>query len=156
MAIPVKLKGFEGQKIEFYPGLIAGPKLLIDGQEPPVDPHRGGMILTRSDGKTINATWKSQAFGMDVAQLVIDGKAVPLAQPLKWYHYLWAGWTVGLAAFGGILGAVIGVVVTWTNVRVFRTGLKTPLKYLLTGIITAVGFVLYFIGAMLLLPVLQK
>lgn len=101
MDYSVKIDGFEGQVIEVRsPTFFAGYRLLVNGQPAPKG-KRNQMVLRRNDGKEVIATWKSQVLGFDVPQLVVDGTAIPLVEPLRWYEWVWSGLPILLVLTGG-------------------------------------------------------
>ena len=157
MNYPVKLEGFEGQKIEVQPaGTFSGYKLLINGQPAPQGPKRGQMLLRRNDGTQAIATWKAQLLGFDTPQLVVDGKPIALVEPLKWYEWVWGGWPVLLLFVGGVLGAIAGFIAFSVNAKIFRSSLGGVEKYTLTAVISAVAVMAYLVVATLLMSALGQ
>ena len=126
MSYLVNIEGFEGQKIEVDSNMWTGSKLLVNGDPAPKGSKRGEMLLQRNDGQQVIATWKSQAFGFDVPQLVVDGKPISLVAPLQWYQWVWGGWPILLLFLGGALGAVAGLIGLSFNVRIFRSDWSVP------------------------------
>ncbi len=151
MNYPIKLEGFEGQTIEVQPaGTFSGYKLLINGQPAPDGLKHGQMLLRRNDGTQAIATWKVQLLGFDVPQLVVDGKPIALEEPLKWYEWVWGGWSVLLLLIGGALGAIAGFIAFSVNIKIFRSSMGSVEKYLLTAVISAVAVMAYLVVATLL------
>lgn len=150
MSYIANIEGFEGQKIEVNTSMWTGSKLLINGVPAPKGNKRGEMLLQRNDGKQVIATWKTQSLGFDVPQLVVDGKVITLAAPLKWYQWVWGGWPILIAVAGGALGAVTGLIGLSINVRIFRSDLSEVMKYVVTGIVSVLAVVVYFAAAVLL------
>lgn len=148
MGYTATIEGFEGQQIEVNVGFWSGPKLLVNGQPAPKGQKRGEMVLQRNDGRQVVASWKPQALGFDVPQLVVDGKAVNLVEPLKWYQWVWGGWPVLLLFFGGALGAIAGVLGFSINAKIFRTEMSEVLKYVVTGAVSVLAVVAYFVVAL--------
>jgi hypothetical protein len=147
---PVKPQGFEGQKIEVQPaGIFSGYKLIVNGLPAPKGAKRGEMLLRRNDGAEVIASWKPQALGFDVPQLVVDGSAIPLVQPLKWYEWLWGGLPMLLVFAGGALGAVIGFIAFSVNSKIFRAPFSLFLKFLTTAAISMVAVMVYFLIVLL-------
>ena len=150
MGYTANIEGFEGQNIEVIIGFWAGPKLLVNGEPAQKGSKRGEMVLQRNDGKQVIATWKPQALGLDVPQLSVDGKAVTLVEPLKWYQWVWGGWPVVLLFIGGALGALAGMIGFSINAKVFRSEMSDVLKYVVTGIVSVLAVAAYFIAALIL------
>lgn len=150
MRYDVNLENFEGQNIEVEHSLISGIKLLVNGEPAPKGQKRGEFVLQSNDGRQVIATWKQQALGIDIPQLVIDGKAINLVEPLKWYQWAWGG-GVGLLVFtGGALGAVLGLVAFVVNAKIFRMDVPGVLKYVLTGAVSVLAIIIYFVAVILI------
>lgn len=147
MSITVNLEGFEGQNIEVKNSFWTGPKLFVNGNPAPRGSKRGEMALQRNDGRQTVAIWKPQILGLDVPQLIVDGKAVNLVEPLKWYQWLWSALPIVLVFIGGMLGAICGLVAFYLNGKVFRSQMNSVLKYVVTGLVSVVAVVIYFIAA---------
>ncbi len=89
MRYPVHLEGFEGQTLEVQPGgLFSGPKVFVNHQPAPKGKGRE-VILRRNAGTGVAATLKPIFFGLDVPQLVVEGKTIRVVEPLKWYVWAW-------------------------------------------------------------------
>ncbi len=155
MTYPLNLEGFEGQTLEVKPsGFFGGPQLLVNGQPAPKGPKRGQMLLRRSDGREVIATWKPALLGLDVPRLEVDGKQLTVVEPLKWYEWVWGGLPILLVFLGGALGAIAGFVAFGINTQVFRSTRNTALKFILTAVVSALAVVAYLILATLLLSAL--
>jgi hypothetical protein len=148
MGYSVNLEGFEGQAIEVQPaGMFGSAKLFINGNEARPGAKRGEMILTRNDGREVSASWRNNFF--DIPKLVVDGKVVNVVEPLKWYEWVWGGWPIVLLFGGGAIGGFFGALALVFNVKVFRSGQRTLVKYLVSGAISITALILYFIFALL-------
>lgn len=147
MSYPAKIEGFEYQNIEVQTGFWTGPRLLVNGEPAPKGSKRGEMILRRDDGRQVTATWKPQFLGLDVPQLVVDGRTVQLVEPLKWYQWVWGGWPIVLLFVGGALGAIVGMLGAVINARVFRAEISEILKYVVTGVVSILAVLVYFVAA---------
>ncbi len=148
MEYPVNLPGFEGRQLMVKTaGFFSGPALMIDGQPAPKGAKPGQVVLRRSDGTEVTAQLRTVNFVDPLPQLLIDNKPVVLAEPLKWYQWLWAGWPFALVFIGGLLGGLAGGIATMINGRIFRQELNAFAKYLLTGVISVAAVIAYFIAA---------
>lgn len=156
MSYNAKIEGFEGQDIEVKVSFWTGARLLVNGEPAPKGAKRGEMALQRNDGKQAIARWKPQFLGLDVPQLDVDGKLVTFVEPLKWYQWLWGGWPVALLFFGGALGAIAGVIATTINAKVFRTEMSNVLKYVVSGAISGMAVLVYFITATILTLLINR
>lgn len=143
MSYILKIEGFEGQNIEARVSFWASPKLIINGVPAPKGPRRGEMVLQRNDGRQVIASWKPQVMGLDVPQLVVDGKTVSLAAPLKWYQWVWSALPILLVFWGGLLGGIAGVIAFSINTSIFRSRLNEILKYVITGVISIIATLVY-------------
>lgn len=151
MQYPVIIEGFENQKIEVKaPGLLAGPKLLVNGQPAPKGPKRNQMALRRDDGVDVTAVWKPRLLGLDVPQIVVDGKPIAVVEALNWYEWLWAALPVLLVFAGGAVGAMMGVLGLYVNIKLFRSSLNGVLKYAATGAATLAAGIAYAVVATLI------
>lgn len=149
MSYAVNMEGFEGQNIGVNVGFWSGPKLLVNGQPAPKGNKRGEMVLKRNDGTQITAKWKPQVLGLDVPQLVADGKTIKLVEPLKWYQLIWGGWPILMIFFGGALGAIAGFIGFLINTKIFRAQMSGILKYIVTGLVCLLSVAAYFIMAVI-------
>lgn len=149
MGYPLNLEGFEGQNIEGTVSFWTGPKLLVNGAPAPKGSKRGEMLLQRNDGRQVTAAWKPQLLGLDIPQLTVDGKTINLVEPLKWYQWVWGGWPLFLLFLGGALGALAGILGFIINTKIFRGNLGSLLKYVLTGVVSVLAVIAYFIAASL-------
>lgn len=149
MIYKVNIPGFEGQNIEVKTGFWPVTKLLVNGHPAPKGSKRGEMLLQSNDGTQVVAKWKPRLLGLDIPQLVVDDKVISLAEPLKWYQLIWSGLPVVLLFGGGLLGVIPGIMGFAINVRVFRTEMNEILKYVVSGAVSILAFVVYFVAALL-------
>jgi len=77
--------------------------------------------------------------------VVIGDETVLLARPLAWYEYVWVGLPVLLVFAGGALGALVGVVATYTSARIFRSDRGAFAKYVLTGLVSVLALVVFLV-----------
>lgn len=145
MKTEAKIEGFEGQNIEVNVSFWSSPKLLINGEPAPKGANRNEMLLQRNDARQVIATWKPQLLGLDVPQLVVDGKVVNLVKPMKWYQWAWCGLTLLMVVTGGMLGAMVGLIAFSINAKVFRTELNDVMKYVLSGLVSIIAFFTYLV-----------
>lgn len=151
MQYQVKIDGFESQTIQVQaPGFFSGPKLLVNGQPAPKGPKRNQMALRRDDGADVVAAWKPRMLGLDVPQIVVDGKPIAVVEALKWYEWLWAALPVLLVFAGGAVGAMVGMLGLYVNIKLFRSSLNGVLKYAAAGAVLAASGITYVVVATLL------
>lgn len=148
MGYSVNLEGFQGQTVEVQSaGMFGGAKLLVNGVEARPGAKRGEMVLIRNDGREVTASWRNNFF--DIPKLIVDGNIVNVVEPLKWYEWVWGGWPIVLLFGGGAIGGLFGALALVFNVKVFRSGQSTLVKYLISGAISITALILYFIFALL-------
>jgi hypothetical protein len=150
MSYTASIEGFENQNIEVAVSFWSGPKLLVNGEPAQKGSKRGEMILQRADGKQVSVSWKQQVLGLDVPQLIVDGKTTNLVEPLKWYQLVWGGLPILLVFVGGAIGAVVGLIGFSINTKIFRTKINGALKYLASGAVSVLSVIAYFIAALIL------
>lgn len=150
MGYETQIEGFEGQNMEVRVSFWTGPKLLVNNEPAPKGNKRGQMLLQRNDGRQVIATWRPQLGGFDVPQLIVDGKVTNLVEPLKWYEWLWGGLPILLLFVGGAIGGLVGGLGFVINTKIFRTEMSGVLKFLVSGIISFMAVVAYFVAALLL------
>jgi len=146
MEYPVKIDGFEGHKLAVTSAeMFANPKLLVDGQSASQGQKRGEFILRKNNGSKVVAQVTAAYLGFDpVPQLIIDGKTIQIMEPLKMYQWIWSGIPLFLFFIGGVLGTLISILAFAINVRVFRSQRSSPLKYLITALVTIVSVGIYY------------
>jgi hypothetical protein len=103
------------------------------------------MVVRANDGREVIATWKPRFLGLDVPQLVLDGKVLQLVEPLRAYEMLWSALPVILVFVGGALGAIVGLAGLSMNARVFRSRLHRVAKYAVTAAISLATAVCYVV-----------
>ena len=151
MRYPVHLEGFEGQTLEVQPGgLFSGPKVFVNHQPAPRGKGRSEVILRRNDGTSVVAALKPRAFGLDVPQLVVEGKTVRVTEPLKWYVWVWIAWPLLLVFVGGALGGIVGAVGFTTNARIVRSKMNDLAKFALTAAVSVLVVVAFLAAAVAL------
>lgn len=147
MSYTVNAEGFEGQKIEAKINFMTGPKLFVNGLPAPRGLRRGEMVLQRNDGRPVYARWKPQMLGLDVPQLNVDGQTIDLAPPLKWYQWVWSALPILIVFFGGLIGAIAGVIAFSINTGIFRSTTNETIKYVITGVISILAVIVYLLVA---------
>ena len=150
MTYPAKIEGFEGQNIEAALGFWTAPKLLVNGDLAPRGSKRGEMLLTRNDGRQVVARWQPQLLGFDVPALAVDGKTINFVQPLKWYEMVWSAAPLILIGFGGVVGGIAGLLAFIGNTRIFRMNMTDPIKFVVSGAVSAAAVFFYLLIAITL------
>jgi len=148
MDIEIKHPRFEGRGLKLQTaGFFTGPRLWIDGAF--IKGKRGNYEVRDNTGAPV-AIRLAPRFLDPIPRLDIAGDRVELARPLAWYEYVWMGLPIALVFTGGGLGAAIGFGAVYSSARVFRSELSTPVKYLLTGLISMGATLVFFVLAVLI------
>lgn len=154
MVIPVSLPGFQTQQLAVETaGLLRGPRLLVNGV-----PAAGkkGVYSVRSDaGAELQVVIKAR-FPDPVPEMKVGGAPYTLARPLVWYEYAWMGAPVVLVFAGGAIGGLCGATALYVSSRVFRSGLGTPMKYILTGFISFCALIAFTTFAVIIQVLLRR
>ncbi len=157
MNYPIQIDGCEGQTLEVKsPSMVSGPKLFVNGQPASKGLKRNQMVLRRNDGKEIIASWKPRFLGLDMPQLLVDGKIINVVAPLEWYEWVWSGISILLIFSGGLIGGAIGGLSLSVNTQIFRSSLSTTEKYFATAGVSILAVILYLIVAALFLDAVGK
>jgi hypothetical protein len=102
------------------------------------------MILVRDDTTAVEAKWVPTSLGLDVPFLSVGGRVISFAEPLRWYQWAWAGWSVVvLVVAGNIIGMIPGLLATLFNIQVFRSELSRWLQYLITVAASILALLVY-------------
>jgi len=73
-----------------------------------------------------------------------------LLSGLKWYEQIWAGLPMLLLFIGGGVGGLCGGIAFTFNVKIFKSRLAKPAKYMLAVLITLGAFFFYLVTGVLL------
>ena len=150
MTKQIELEGFEGQQIEIKPaGFFSSAKVLVNGKPAEKGPKRGQMLMRKNDGTEVIANWQPTMMGFDLPKLVVEGKVIEIAKPIKWYEIVWSALPILLVFIGGLLGGITGFIGFSANAKVFRSELNTIVKFILTAGISVAAVIAYFVLAML-------
>jgi hypothetical protein len=145
MDLLISYPGFEGRNlIVRTQSFLSSARLFIDGA--PVRKEKGRYVLQNNRGQLVEAKLKSNIFD-PVPKLQIANETIILAEPLKWYEYIWIALPLVLLAIGGALGGGIGAAAAFTNAMIFRNQSMTAGKYILTLLITIGAVGLYLVLA---------
>lgn len=148
MDIEINQPGFEGRGLKVRAaGLFSGPRLIIDGVI--IKGKRGRCEVRNNTGAGVTIKLKP-SFLDPIPQLEIEGERVNLSRPLMWYEYIWMGLPLILMYSGGALGGGIGFGAAYSSARIFRSERSTPVKYLLTSLISIGAAAIFFVLALLI------
>ncbi|MHB8133760.1 MAG: hypothetical protein ACYDH1_05995 [Anaerolineaceae bacterium] len=127
---PIKIDGFENQKVELESsGFFSPAKITINGVKAEPGIKRNEMLLRRPDGSTVSVFFQN-AFFDTIPRLIVNGKTIQIAPPLKWYQYTFCGLTLFLILFGGAIGSIFSMIGFLINIRTMRVKWKPLWRYL--------------------------
>ncbi|MBN3038916.1 MAG: hypothetical protein JW869_05810 [Candidatus Omnitrophica bacterium] len=147
MEIPVSLQETEGQSLIIKTSFWKAPRLYLDGVEVPG--KRLNYSIRNSQGKEVAVKLKFNFFDA-IPKLEVEGQAVELAPPLKWYEYAWIWLPIALLFIGGAIGGLLGYLAVYTNTRIFRSQKGMFLKYLFSGLVSVTALVTFLVIATLI------
>lgn len=107
-----------------------GYRVLLGGQE---------KLLTVSRG----------AFS-GTPKVVLDGRDLQIARPLKAYEWVLCGLPLLLVLTGGALGGLCGALAMALNMKMFRSDMHAAAKIVLSLVVGGAAFVLFMIIAVTL------
>jgi hypothetical protein len=132
--------------------LFSGPKLLVDGA--PATKQGQQYLVPLANGQTVPVKLKA---GFDpIPAVEVAGRLIRLAEPLKWYEYVWACLPLVLIGLGGAIGGAIGGATAWANMTIFRTQENPVLRYVFSALATVGAFVGWFVLATAILGTMRR
>jgi len=142
MDIAVEHSAFLKQRLSVRAsGWFSGPRLLLNGA--PLTKKRGVYLARADNGGDVPIRLKI-VLGDPIPVLTIGGETVRLVRPLTWYEYVWAAIPLVLLFVGGALGAFVGTVTTYANVRILRAPRGSAARYGFSGLATVGAFIIFF------------
>jgi hypothetical protein len=143
-----RAKGFEGRQVMVRPGTFFHRAfLMIDGAKPLREPEKNFLrlyLLRDNFGKEVVADLQTRIFD-PIPKVVIGDRVVELARPLFWHEYAWMSIPIIMIVAGGALGALFGAATVHFNSKIFRSDRRTFIKYLLTGLVSAIATFMFVI-----------
>jgi hypothetical protein len=132
-------------------GIFSDPILLVDGK--PVHAAKDGAFTVLGQDAT-PVTIRLVNRGLDlIPDVRVDDRNVVLIEPLHWFDYAWCLLPIGmfLVAIPGALSGLLGALVTYLNLRLFRT-IRSPLAhYAAVALVSIMALALYFWGSLFVL-----
>lgn len=147
MEIPISRSGFEGQNLSVETaGFFRGARVLHNGN--PVERRKGRYPVRSNRGEEVLIQLKG-TFLDPIPKVIFGDETIVLARPLTWYEYVWIGLPVLLVFTGGGLGALVGLVATYTSARIFRSDRGALAKYGITALVSIVALIAFVILAVI-------
>lgn len=145
MDLPLEHDDFQGRDLAIRTaGLFKSARLLVDRIE--VVGKRSKFSVRDNQGRP--REFKLKMNGLDpVPKVEIDGIAISLTRSLTWYEYLWMGLPIFLVFTGGGLGALFGLIATYSSARIFRSNRRAGIKYALTGAVSLVAVAAFIVSS---------
>ena len=145
MRIEIKHPAFKAQRLSVETAsFLAGPKLYLNGG---LQKKSGGAYQVTADSGQVLTIKVLYNLLDPIPKLKIGDATVVLADPLRWYEYVWIGIPMLLVFAGGALGGFVGAGSTVVNGRIFRSDRGPFSKYALTGVTTIAGAAVFFVIA---------
>lgn len=127
MQIEVQHREFKKQKLTVETaGWFHGPRLLLNGTIVPIQKKR--YTVKADSGVEISIQLKYNYLD-PIPKIKIAEEIVELANPLKWYEYMWMGIPIVLVVSGTAIGGLLGIMGGNASGRVFRNERGSLAKY---------------------------
>lgn len=126
---------------------LGSPQLYFNGIK--VEKEKKAYSITQLLGKPFEILIKQKIYDA-IPKIIINGEPFEIAEPLKWYEYVWMGLPILLVLQGGAIGALLGIFAVKINSTIFRSERSSIAKYLITLVINIAITSFYLIIALLL------
>jgi hypothetical protein len=144
----------EGKVMVDLDGIFSGPKLYVNNMPATRAEKKDEYLIKKEDGKEIVVKFKNKFFD-PVPNIVVDGREIVLAVPIKWYQWIWAGLPILLVFGGGAIGGATGFAAASISTRIFRSEMNKAAQYGLVALVSLGAVVTYFILAALFTALIQ-
>lgn len=145
MIYPFEHDDFQGISLAVCgSGFFKAAYLLVDDVK--IKGKRAKFSVNDAQGATREIKLKINIFD-PVPKVEIDGTIIQLARSLTWYEYSWMSLPIMLIFAGGGLGAMFGMLATYSSSKIFRSDKKTGIKYLLSGMVSLGAIAIFLISA---------
>ncbi|PCJ27922.1 MAG: hypothetical protein COA97_03035 [Flavobacteriales bacterium] len=126
------------------PSFLGNPKLFFNNIE--VKKQKKNYSLTNQLGIPFDIKIKPLIYD-PIPKIIINDQNFKIAEPLKWYEYIWMGLPILLVLQGGVLGVIMGIVALKINSAIFRGNKSLVIKYVVTLAINITIILLFLIIA---------
>ena len=122
--------------------MFRGPRLHLNGQV--LTGKRRIYTIADDNGEEQTIQLKPSMLEA-IPKVKIGNELITLVEPLKWYQYVWMALPILLVFVGGALGALCGLGAYGVNSTIFRSSKNPFMKYVLTGLVSTVAVVCFYI-----------
>ena len=134
MDYPFEHPDFEGRTLAVRTsGFFTAAVLVVDGAE--VAGKKGKFSLHDNQGRPRELKLKT-SFLDPIPKVVLGDTTIGLARSLTWYEYTWMGLPILLVFSGGALGALFGILASYSSSRIFRSDRGVGAKYMFSGMVS--------------------
>ena len=140
MEFQIKYPGFEGQNLTVKSEGPYNSKLFLNSK--PLTKENQIYKIKDNVGTEVLVQLKSNLLD-PVPNLTINKIPFLLADPLKWYEYIWLGLPFLLVVTGGAVGGAFGSLAAHTNAVIFRGKRGTFTKYALSALVSTSSFIAF-------------
>lgn len=148
MIYKFKLSETTSPEIIVKSSMWSRPQVLVnDNKVKPVKGKGRPYPIVMNDGTTKEICLK-YSFIDPVPKIICEGNEILLDRKLRWYEYALGGIPALLIFLGGAIGAVIGIMASFFNMKVIRSDMSIILKSILIIINTGVAIGIFTILAM--------
>jgi hypothetical protein len=145
MDYPFEHPDFQGRSLAVRTsGFFGAARLVVDGAE--IVGTKGKFPLHDNQGNPRELKLKAN-FLDPIPKVDLDGTTIDLARSLTWYEYTWMGLPIVLVVAGGALGALFGILATYSSARIFRGDRAAGAKYAISGLISLGAVAGFFASA---------
>jgi hypothetical protein len=153
---PINIAGFENKRTELeVSGLFGKTRILVNGVPAEKGIKRDEYILYSADGTRTSIKLQGVFFDI-IPRIIINGETFEILSPLRWYQYGFAGLSLILMIIGGGIGGILGMIGFITNIRILRSSIPPPMRYLLILFMNVLVLFIYTLLASIIQVLFQE
>jgi len=147
MSYTVNLSETNSPQVTIKTSIWSKPQVLVNGQKvKPLKEKGRPYPIVMNDGITKKIQLKF-SFIDPVPKVIYDEKEILLDRKLKWYEYALGGIPALLIFAGGAIGAAIGVIASFFNMKIIRSEMSMIIKSILVLINSGVALGIFLVLA---------
>ena len=140
MELKIEHHLLEGLDLKYIlPTAFKSGKMVLNNEE--IKGKRGKFII-QNKGEEVEVKIRANIIDT-IPKVEVNGEKVLLAEPLKWYQYVWMCLPILMVINGGFIGIFIGMITARINISTFRSDKSTFYKYVFTGFYSLLAVALY-------------